>query len=82
MSNDVDVTTERVVDCRRTVPASFSNAVKRRAQALAALSDAREDQRQRRLRKSKQYPSYPGIARGRALKGLYKRASCLTDSES
>lgn len=72
LAKDVDETTERVVDERKNVPASYARAVQRRADALAALAAAREEQRQRRLRKSRHAARFTHLARGTPL-----RRTCL-----
>lgn len=63
--------TERVVTCRRSIPTFYAQAVQRRAEALGALADAREERRQRRLRKSKPRARFPALAKGEPLSGTY-----------
>ena len=69
LSDTMDEQTERVVDYRKSVPTAYAQAVARRAAARRALADAKEDQRQRRLRTSKRHAAapYPAIARGQPL---------------
>lgn len=68
LSDSVDEETERVVDCRKTVPIAYAQALRRRAEALKSLADAKEELRQQRLRKSKQHARFPAIARGQPLR--------------
>ncbi|WFD04696.1 hypothetical protein MVES1_000019 [Malassezia vespertilionis] len=70
LSENVDEMTESVVEYRRAVPAAYAKAVKRRAEALDALANAREDQRQRKLRKSKPRTHFPALAMAQPLTGM------------
>lgn len=67
LSQAVDEQTERVVDCRKTVPMAYAAAVARRAAARRAVADAHEEHRQKRLRTSKRLTRYPSITRGQPL---------------
>lgn len=69
LSDEVDEMTERVVAYRKSVPAAYAQAVQRRAEALGALNDAREERRQRRLRKSKPRARFPALTKGEPLCG-------------
>lgn len=69
LSDDVDEMTEQVVSCRKNVPAAYAAAVRRRADALDALANAREEKRQRTLRKANPRARFPALARGEPLHG-------------
>ena len=71
LSSEVDETTERVVACRKNLPSAYARAVQRRAEARSALADAKEEQRQRRLRKMRNRAPFPALARGQPLYGSY-----------
>ena len=71
LSSEVDETTERVVACRKNLPSAYGRAVQRRAEARSALADAKEEQRQRRLRKMRNRAPFPALARGQPLYGSY-----------
>lgn len=70
LSDQVDETTERVVECRKSIPTAFAQAVHRRAEAMGALVNAKEEQRRRRLRKSKPYSRFSALTRGRPLHSM------------
>lgn len=62
LSDQVDATTEQVVECRKRVPGAIARAAKRRSDALDALADAREDTRRRNLRKSRRRMRYGALS--------------------
>ena len=69
LSDDVDEMTERVVACRKRIPSAYAQAVQQRSEALSALINAREERRQRKLRKSKPRARFPALIKGEPLCG-------------
>lgn len=69
LSDQVDATTEQVVECRRRVPGAIARAAKRRSDALDAFADAREDARRRNLRKSRRRTRYDALSAQRPVAG-------------
>ena len=69
LSDEVDELTERVVDCRKNIPAAYSEAVQKRSSALNKLINGREEQRRKRLRARKQRLFFPALAKGEPLAG-------------
>ncbi|WFD00390.1 hypothetical protein MYAM1_003139 [Malassezia yamatoensis] len=67
LSDEVDELTEKVVDCRKSVPAAYSEAVQKRSSALNKLMNGREEQRRKRLRARKQRLFFPALAKGEPL---------------
>ncbi|KAI3623985.1 hypothetical protein CBS14141_002413 [Malassezia furfur] len=67
LSDDVDEMTERVVACRKRIPSAYAQAVQQRSEALSALINAREERRQRKLRKSKPRARFPALIKGEPL---------------
>ncbi|WFD44116.1 hypothetical protein MPSI1_002781 [Malassezia psittaci] len=67
LSDEVDELTEKVVDCRKSVPAAYSEAVQKRSSALNKLINGREEQRRKRLRARKQRLYFPALAKGEPL---------------
>ncbi|KAI3617911.1 hypothetical protein CBS9595_003820 [Malassezia furfur] len=67
LSDDVDEMTERVVAYRKRIPSAYAQAVQQRSEALSALIDAREERRQRKLRKSKPRARFPALMKGEPL---------------
>jgi len=77
LSSQVDETTERVVACRKNLPSAYARAVQRRAEARNALADAKEEQRQRRLRKTRPRAPFPALARGQPLYGAHTQLTSV-----
>lgn len=72
LSEEVDANTERVVECRRRVPTAFAAVVARRAAALTAVADAREDLRRQNLRKARRRTRYEALSRSNPLAGVWR----------
>lgn len=78
LSDDVDEMTERVVAYRKRIPSAYAQAVQQRSEALSALIDAREERRQRKLRKSKPRARFPALMKGEPLCGTLSHSQQWT----